>query len=191
VVNSMLLRTTESLTIKAGHGCPVCPGAGARGSSRIHEALSKEGLILTISVWHRARRAHIVVRVTEDQDTQSCPKITAGRNGHAPAHAVVSDEEAFGYARDFLENQFVYLAISPRAGGLSIGVNVNPLVNAPSTAYTAKLTAPSPCAPRALTRSAWPPNWRQHSGWPARDICGNCPATQSCPINCCKCATWP
>jgi hypothetical protein len=66
--------------------------------------------------------------VTEDQDTQSCPKITAGRNGHAPAHAVVSDEEAFGYARDFLENQFVYLAISPRAGGLSIGVNVNPLV---------------------------------------------------------------
>ena len=83
---------------------------------------------MTISVWHRARRAHIVVRVTEDQDTQSCPKITAGRNGHAPAHAVVSDEEAFGYARDFLENQFVYLAISPRAGGLSIGVNVNPLV---------------------------------------------------------------
>jgi wyosine [tRNA(Phe)-imidazoG37] synthetase (radical SAM superfamily) len=35
---------------------------------------------------------------------------------------------AFGYPRDFLENQFVYLVISPRAGGLSIGVNLNPEV---------------------------------------------------------------
>lgn len=36
------------------------------------------------------------------------------------------DEEAFGNPRDFLKNQFVYLVISPRAKGLSIGVNVNP-----------------------------------------------------------------
>jgi len=49
-------------------------------------------------------------------------------NSHASAHAVVSGEAAFGYPRDFLENQFVYLAISPRAGGLSVGVNVNPVV---------------------------------------------------------------
>jgi wyosine [tRNA(Phe)-imidazoG37] synthetase (radical SAM superfamily) len=54
----------------------------------------------------------------------------AGRpgNGHAPALAVFTQDAAFGYPRDFLENQFVYLAISPRAGGLSIGVNVNPVV---------------------------------------------------------------
>jgi wyosine [tRNA(Phe)-imidazoG37] synthetase (radical SAM superfamily) len=32
----------------------------------------------------------------------------------------------FGYPRDFLENRFVYLAISPRARGLSIGVNLSP-----------------------------------------------------------------
>ena len=32
----------------------------------------------------------------------------------------------FGYARDFLSNRFVYLTISPRARGLSIGVNMNP-----------------------------------------------------------------
>jgi wyosine [tRNA(Phe)-imidazoG37] synthetase (radical SAM superfamily) len=49
-------------------------------------------------------------------------------NGHAQARALVSHEVAFGYPRDFLENQFVYLVISPRAGGLSIGVNVNPIV---------------------------------------------------------------
>lgn len=33
---------------------------------------------------------------------------------------------AFGYPRDFLDNKFVYLVISPRAHGLSIGINVNP-----------------------------------------------------------------
>jgi wyosine [tRNA(Phe)-imidazoG37] synthetase (radical SAM superfamily) len=35
-------------------------------------------------------------------------------------------EAAFGYPRDFLGNRFVYVVISPRAGGLSIGINVNP-----------------------------------------------------------------
>jgi wyosine [tRNA(Phe)-imidazoG37] synthetase (radical SAM superfamily) len=30
------------------------------------------------------------------------------------------------YQRDFLENRFVYLVVSPRARGLSVGVNLNP-----------------------------------------------------------------
>jgi wyosine [tRNA(Phe)-imidazoG37] synthetase (radical SAM superfamily) len=42
---------------------------------------------------------------------------------------MLTPSAAFGYPRDFLENEFVYLVISPRAGGLSIGVNVNPVVN--------------------------------------------------------------
>lgn len=33
---------------------------------------------------------------------------------------------AFGCRRDFLENRFVYAVISPRARGLSVGVNMNP-----------------------------------------------------------------
>jgi wyosine [tRNA(Phe)-imidazoG37] synthetase (radical SAM superfamily) len=32
----------------------------------------------------------------------------------------------FGFPRDFLGNRFVYVAISPRAGGLCVGVNMNP-----------------------------------------------------------------
>lgn len=32
----------------------------------------------------------------------------------------------FGYPRNFLENRFVYLTVSPRARGLSIGVNLSP-----------------------------------------------------------------
>jgi wyosine [tRNA(Phe)-imidazoG37] synthetase (radical SAM superfamily) len=35
-------------------------------------------------------------------------------------------ETAFGYPRDFLDNRFVYLVVSPRARGLSAGVNLNP-----------------------------------------------------------------
>jgi wyosine [tRNA(Phe)-imidazoG37] synthetase (radical SAM superfamily) len=33
---------------------------------------------------------------------------------------------AFGCPRDFLQNRFVYTVISPRAHGLSVGVNMNP-----------------------------------------------------------------
>jgi hypothetical protein len=33
---------------------------------------------------------------------------------------------AFGCPRDFFKNGFVYTVISPRAGGLAVGVNVNP-----------------------------------------------------------------
>jgi wyosine [tRNA(Phe)-imidazoG37] synthetase (radical SAM superfamily) len=35
-------------------------------------------------------------------------------------------ETAFGCPRDFLDNRFVYAVISPRARGLSVGVNMNP-----------------------------------------------------------------
>ncbi len=35
-------------------------------------------------------------------------------------------ETAFGYPRDFLENRFVYVVVSPRAHGLSVGINLNP-----------------------------------------------------------------
>jgi wyosine [tRNA(Phe)-imidazoG37] synthetase (radical SAM superfamily) len=41
-----------------------------------------------------------------------------------PSSAV--PEAAFGCPRDFLGNRFVYVLISPRAGGLSIGINMNP-----------------------------------------------------------------
>src|SRR2546428_742879 len=33
---------------------------------------------------------------------------------------------AFGYPRDFLDNHHVYIVISPRARGLSVGINMNP-----------------------------------------------------------------
>lgn len=48
------------------------------------------------------------------------------RRSTAPRRPKLTDESAFGYPRDFMDNQFVYLLISPRAHGLSIGVNLNP-----------------------------------------------------------------
>ena len=33
---------------------------------------------------------------------------------------------AYGYPRNFLGHRFVYLVVSPRARGLSIGINFNP-----------------------------------------------------------------
>ncbi len=42
------------------------------------------------------------------------------------AKPILPTETAFGCPRDFLGNHFVYVVISPRARGLSIGVNMNP-----------------------------------------------------------------
>jgi wyosine [tRNA(Phe)-imidazoG37] synthetase (radical SAM superfamily) len=67
--------------------------------------------------------------IIEHQDQRGAKTIGRIGNGHAPAHCRITPEEAFEYPRDFLENQFVYLVISPRAGGLSIGINVNPVFN--------------------------------------------------------------
>jgi wyosine [tRNA(Phe)-imidazoG37] synthetase (radical SAM superfamily) len=44
----------------------------------------------------------------------------------AAQRLVLSPETAFGCPREFLHNRFVYVVVSPRARGLSVGVNMNP-----------------------------------------------------------------
>jgi len=46
--------------------------------------------------------------------------------GCRPSPKACRPETAFGCPRDFLDNRFVYVVISPRARGLSVGVNMNP-----------------------------------------------------------------
>jgi hypothetical protein len=48
------------------------------------------------------------------------------RRRHALGRAPAASETAFGCPRDFLNNRFVYLVVSPRARGLSVGINMNP-----------------------------------------------------------------
>lgn len=60
------------------------------------------------------------------------PPTAPGREGAteerppAPALNGTRWETAFGYARNFLHNRFVYAVVSPRAHGLSVGINMNP-----------------------------------------------------------------
>src|SRR5438132_13324421 len=46
--------------------------------------------------------------------------------GRAQSAKLCVPETAFGCPRDFLDNQFVYVVISPRARGLSVGINLFP-----------------------------------------------------------------
>src|SRR5215472_958327 len=50
-------------------------------------------------------------------------------NAQALIPSAVPNEAAFEYPRDFLDNRYVYLVISPRARGLSVGINLNPVVH--------------------------------------------------------------
>src|SRR5438067_1900560 len=47
-------------------------------------------------------------------------------NGQVGSRACLPQETAFGHPMDFLDNRFVYTVVSPRARGLSVGVNMNP-----------------------------------------------------------------
>ena len=60
---------------------------------------------------------------------ESKPVSMAERIGPSPPPKPVQTSAfttAFGCPREFLNNRFIYLVISPRARGLSIGVNLNP-----------------------------------------------------------------
>ena len=60
---------------------------------------------------------------------ESKPGLMAQRIGTSPPPKPVQTSAfttAFGCPREFLNNRFVYLVISPRARGLAIGVNMNP-----------------------------------------------------------------
>lgn len=67
--------------------------------------------------------------IMEHQDLSVSNGVGQSGNGQGLKPAMLTDEAVFGYPRDFLANQFVYLVISPRARGLSVGVNLNPVVN--------------------------------------------------------------
>jgi len=61
----------------------------------------------------------------EEASTRTAATLIAA--GRPAEDAPVAHRKAtFGTPRDFLDNQFVYLVISERARGLSVGVNMNP-----------------------------------------------------------------
>jgi wyosine [tRNA(Phe)-imidazoG37] synthetase (radical SAM superfamily) len=85
-----------------------------------------------MSIFQQARRsASEGVSVTcnmVDEMSQSTLKEARPleRRQRPLAIPIIEAETAFGHPRDFLDNSFVYLVVSPRARGLSVGVNLNP-----------------------------------------------------------------
>jgi len=59
-------------------------------------------------------------------DTKSNPPLPPPNTRQPLVYHSPSRETAFDRPRDFLGNRFVYAVISSRAGGLSLGVNMNP-----------------------------------------------------------------
>ena len=66
------------------------------------------------------------MRIVEEPDTKAAPANGPEKKKPAVAHHAPVRETAFDRPRDFLNNRFVYAVISPRAHGLSLGVNMNP-----------------------------------------------------------------
>jgi wyosine [tRNA(Phe)-imidazoG37] synthetase (radical SAM superfamily) len=54
------------------------------------------------------------------------PSLSSTADSHRRPKRAAGRASVFAYPRDFLDNHFVYVVISPRARGLSVGVNVNP-----------------------------------------------------------------
>ncbi|MBI5388646.1 MAG: radical SAM protein [Verrucomicrobia bacterium] len=54
------------------------------------------------------------------------PAVALDPRKKAPAPGVPPMELAFGFPRNFLDNRYVYVVISPRARGLTLGVNLTP-----------------------------------------------------------------
>ena len=63
--------------------------------------------------------AEVSEHIAEATEHPEKRKRAGARNG-------VAKETAFGCPRDFLDNRFVYVVVSARARGLSVGVNMNP-----------------------------------------------------------------
>src|SRR5436190_5671394 len=66
--------------------------------------------------------------IMEIQDHSGGRGIRQNGNAHATGSPMMAEEAAYGYPRHFLQHHFVYLVISPRARGLSLGINLNPVV---------------------------------------------------------------
>ena len=66
------------------------------------------------------------MRIVEELNTKPVPSNGSDKKRPAPVHHPLVRETAFDRPRDFLGNRFVYAVISPRAHGLSLGVNMNP-----------------------------------------------------------------
>jgi len=68
----------------------------------------------------------IVEQIAANEQGLTGTTESAEKKKKAGTRNLGAPETAFGAPRDFLDNRFVYVVVSPRARGLSVGVNLNP-----------------------------------------------------------------
>ncbi len=85
---------------------------------------ARKGWGLPTAVWlKKALPLNVgAMNLKTEGDAMSARSCLVEKAGTAPASA----KSPFSLPRDFLDNRFVYLTISSRARGLSVGVNMNP-----------------------------------------------------------------
>lgn len=64
--------------------------------------------------------------VNDDKGAEAPSTAAEPKAGSALVERLAPGETAFGCPRDFLNNRYVYVVVSSRAGGLAVGVNMNP-----------------------------------------------------------------
>ena len=82
--------------------------------------------ISAINVWPICHDGFSLIHIVEATDNKSISQLPPLKRKQPLVYHAPSRETAFDRPRDFLGNRFVYAVISSRAGGLSLGVNMNP-----------------------------------------------------------------
>lgn len=90
-------------------------------------------------------------------------------------------EMAFGEARNFLDNRFIYLVISQRARGLSIGVNMNPAQECNFRCVYCEVARDTPSADREINVPAMAAELKKMLQWVRQDVIKELPEFRAVP----------
>jgi wyosine [tRNA(Phe)-imidazoG37] synthetase (radical SAM superfamily) len=96
-------------------------------------------------------------------------------------HARPRLEMAFGEARNFLDNRFIYLVISQRARGLSIGVNMNPAQECNFQCVYCEITRDTPPGDREINVAAMAAELKTMLQWVHQGIVKDLPEYRAVP----------
>ena len=131
------------------------------------------------------------VRIVEELNSKPASANGSDRKRPAPAHHPLVRETAFDRPRDFLNNRFVYVVISPRAHGLSLGVNMNPDKQCNFDCVYCEVDRRTPPRETTLDVDVMGDELHRTLTFVHQGRLRNVRNTSRCRTNCCNCATSP
>jgi hypothetical protein len=152
--------------------------------------------ISAINVWPICHDGFSLIHIVEATDTKSISQLPPLKRKQPLVYHAPSRETAFDRPRDFLGNRFVYAVISSRAGGLSLGVNMNPDRRCNfDCSYCevdrAKLTGARLRPKASWSPRSWPQNCAGQSNPSPRTTSAKTHGTIHCRMSCSNCGTSP